>query len=133
MVEEAETLHMLVDNFFLLVEGGETCQRGEEDADPVIGLSVQLLDLHTHAHPNTHTHSQHLDLHLKTQSGGRRKKSATSSLRSLCRKCWATWAGRMLSSRHSLCSRSSLISSTSFLACSRQRKSSRAVASNCQR
>lgn len=46
---------MLVDNFFLPVEGGETWQRGEEDADPVIGLSVQLLDMHTHAHPNTQT------------------------------------------------------------------------------
>lgn len=97
----------------------------------IILLPTQLQLLNTHTH--THTSSQHLDLHLETHSGGWRRDAATSSLRSLCRKCWATWAGRMLSRRHSLCSRSSLMSSTSFLACSRHRKSSRAVASNCRR
>lgn len=48
VVEETETLHMLVNDLLLLVEGGEAGQRGEEDADTVVGLSVQLLQIHTH-------------------------------------------------------------------------------------
>lgn len=60
------------------------------------------------------------------------KASGTSSLRSLSKKCWATCAGRILSSRHSLCSRCSFMSSTSFFAWRPQRKSSRAVASSYQ-
>ena len=126
VVEEAETLDGLMNELLLLIEGGETWQRGEEDANSLVGLWVQLLWTHTHTHTESSPWYTQWQTHTCLVAG-------TSSLRSLSRKCCATWAGRMLSSRHSLCSLSSFMSSTSFLAWRRHRKSSRAVASIYQR
>lgn len=61
---------------------------------------------------------------------GEQRFRFTSSFMLLSRKCRATCTGRMLYSRHSLCSRNSRMSSTSCWACRRHRKSSLAVASH---
>lgn len=50
VIEEAETLHVLMDGHFVLVKVGEARQRSKEDADPLIRLSVQLLHTHTHTY-----------------------------------------------------------------------------------
>lgn len=50
VVEEAETLNVLMNDLFLLIEVGETRQTGEEDADSLVRLRVQLLKTHTHTH-----------------------------------------------------------------------------------
>lgn len=48
VVEEAETLNVLMKDLFLLIEVGETRQTGEEDADSLVRLRVQLLQTHIH-------------------------------------------------------------------------------------
>lgn len=59
VVEEAETLDGLMNELLLLVEVGETRQRGEENADSLVRLRVQLLKTHTQStagYTHTHTH-----------------------------------------------------------------------------
>lgn len=60
-----------------------------------------------------------------------REAQLTSLSLSFSRKCRATWLGKMFRSMFSLCSLSSFISLISSLACTRQRKSKRAVYSSC--
>lgn len=43
VVEEPQTLDVLMDQFLLLVEVRELGQRGEQNPDPLVRLGVQLL------------------------------------------------------------------------------------------
>lgn len=130
LIQQSEAVHAFVFDLLLFKVFIEASNGSKHDTDLIIGLGVKLL---RHIIMAGENNALYWTLFYRVKvplEKGQQRFRFTSSFLLLSRKCRATCTGRMLYSRHSLCSRNSRMSSTSCWACRRHRKSSLAVASH---
>lgn len=130
LVQQSEAVHTFMFDLLLFKVFIEASNGSKHDTDLIIGLGVKLLKHLIMAGKNN---ALYWTLFYKVKvpfEKGQQSFRFTSSFLLRSRKWRATCTGRMLYSRHSLCSRNSRMSSTSCWACRRHRKSSLAVASH---